>query len=209
MERFARYLEWAGSDRERARRLYTLNTQISEALYTPLQMLEVVLRNRIHAIMSAAQGERWFEKDGLLAVENQRQQLAKAMEDIRKESKPPTAGRIVAALSFSFWTAMLSPSYEVLWQISLHRIARRENGKGLRRQELAGPLTPIRTLRNRIAHHEPIIQWNLPRHYENILRITGWLSPAAASWCRTHSRFEQVHPGGRIELIQPPASSTD
>jgi hypothetical protein len=66
LERFARYVAWASGDRERALALYTLNTQLSEALYTRLQVLELALRNRIHTVMSAAHGERWFEVEGLL-----------------------------------------------------------------------------------------------------------------------------------------------
>lgn len=58
LERFARYVAWAGGDRARALELYTLNTQLSEALYTPLQALELALRNRIHTAMAAAYGER-------------------------------------------------------------------------------------------------------------------------------------------------------
>ena len=65
---------------------------------------------------------------------------------------------------------------------------------------LSGPLTPIRTLRNRIAHHEPILHWNLDKHCANILRITGWLSLAAASWCGSHSRFREVWLTDRITL---------
>ena len=53
LERFGRYLCWADGDRDQAIALCTLNTRISESLYTPLQMLEVVLRNRIHFVMSA------------------------------------------------------------------------------------------------------------------------------------------------------------
>jgi len=41
LERFSRYLHWAEGDHIRALELYALNTQVSEALYTPLQMLEV------------------------------------------------------------------------------------------------------------------------------------------------------------------------
>jgi hypothetical protein len=51
--RFGRYSAWAAGDKQRAITLYTLNTQLSESLYTPLQMLEVALRNRIHAVLSA------------------------------------------------------------------------------------------------------------------------------------------------------------
>ena len=58
----------------------------------------------------------------------------------------------MSSLTFSFWTSMLAPACEDMWQTTL----------------------------NRIAHHEPIMHWNLDKHYANILRITGWLSPAAA-----------------------------
>ncbi len=36
LERFGRYVAWAGGNRERALELYTLNTQVSEALYIAL-----------------------------------------------------------------------------------------------------------------------------------------------------------------------------
>ena len=51
---------------------------------------------------------------------------------------------------------------EVMWQPTLHRIGAKPNGKGLRRKDVLGPLSPIRTLRSRIAHHEPIITWDSP-----------------------------------------------
>jgi hypothetical protein len=204
LERFGRYLAWAGGDRARALELYALNTRLSEALYTPLQMLEVALRNRIHLILSAARQPRWFEEDGFLAVPHQNGQVVEALADLARDKKEPTQGRVVAALTFSFWTAMLGAPYENLWQTNLHRIGRREDGKGLRRKDLSAPLTPIRLLRNRIAHHEPILAWNLPKHHDAMLRITGWLSPTAAAWCRGLDRFDQVHPPGRIALQEAP-----
>ncbi len=200
LERFGRYLVWAAGDRARALDLYALNTRLSEALYTPLQMLEVALRNRIHAVLSASIQPRWFESPGFLALPHQNEQVADALADLAREQKEPTPGRVVAALTFSFWTTMLGTPYENLWQTDLHRIGRRDDGKGLRRKDLSGPLTPIRILRNRIAHHEPILAWDLPKHHGAMLRITQWLSPAAAAWCRTLDRFGEVHPPGQIEL---------
>ncbi|MDT7953555.1 MAG: Abi family protein [Acetobacteraceae bacterium] len=200
LERFARYLAWAGGDHTRALELYALNTRLSEALYTPLQMLEVALRNRIHSVLTAAWGERWFEDERFEPVANQREQLVAAKADLLREHKEPTPGRVVAALTFSFWTSMLSPAHENLWQMTLHPIARREDGKGLRRKDLSRPLTPIRVLRNRVAHHEPILAWDLPKHHGAILQVTTWLSPAAAAWCRKHSRFDQVFPPQAVQL---------
>ncbi len=84
LERFGRYLDWAAGDRARAIELYTLNTQISESLYTPLQMLEVALRNRIHAVMTETRHEDWFHDEGCLLGKWQSDQLAKAIEEVRE-----------------------------------------------------------------------------------------------------------------------------
>lgn len=202
LERFGRYLAWGGGDHVRALNLYALNTRLSEALYTPLQMLEVALRNRMHAVLSTSIQPRWFEAPGFLSVPHQNEQVVEALANLRRERKEPTAGRVVAALTFSFWTAMLGTSYENLWQTHLHRIGRRDDGKGLRRKDLSSPLTPIRLLRNRIAHHEPILAWDLPKHHDAMIRVTELLSPAAAAWCRNLDRFGQIYPLERIALQQ-------
>jgi hypothetical protein len=200
-DRFGRYLAWAGGDRTRALDLYALNIRLSEAFYPALQMLEIALRNRIHAVLSEAFQPEWFWKEGFLAVPHQATQLATAVAELGREDKEPTASRIVAALTFSFWTTMLGPTYENLWQQHLHRIGRRPDGKGLRRKDFTAPLTPIRILRNRIAHHEPVLAWNLPQHHEAMLRLTGWLSPRAAIWCLALDRFTAVYPPARIDLL--------
>ena len=162
--------------------------------------VEVALRNRIHAVMHEAYHETWFQDPAIVLKARQVEQVAMAIADIEFNGKDVTPGRIVAALTFSFWTAMFGPDYETLWQKTVHKIARRPDGKGLRRKDFSGPLHPVRTIRNRIAHHEPILNWNLRKHYGNIVAMTEWLSPPAAAWCRAHCRFEKVYPQERIAL---------
>lgn len=200
LERFSRYVTWAGGDRDQALALYTLNTRLSEALYAPLQALELSLRNRVHVVMTEAHGERWFEVDDLLQAPHQREQVADAVAELVKDGKDPTAGRVVAALTFSFWTAMVSPVYENLWRTTLNGIAIRPDGKRLSRKQLSRPLTPIRVLRNRVAHHEPVLHWSLPKHHGQILEITKWLSPAVAEWLATIDRFAATYPAGGYTL---------
>ncbi|WP_295844958.1 hypothetical protein [Tardiphaga sp.] len=204
LERFGRYLAWADGDRGRALELYTLNSLISESLYIPLQMLEVALRNKVHAVMTEALHDGWFHDDGLLLGDRQPDQIAAAIDDITRDGRDATPGRIVAEVTFSFWTAMFGTPYDELWKTTLHRVARKPNGKGVLRKDFAGPLTPIRILRNRIAHHEPIIAWNLAKHHGKMVELTEWLSPAAAAWCRQHDRFDQVYPKDRISLAVIP-----
>ncbi len=54
--------------------------QPSEALHTPLQILGVVLRNRIHAVLEETLHKRWFDDDGFLPVENLNKAHARVKE---------------------------------------------------------------------------------------------------------------------------------
>lgn len=204
LERFARYLAWSAGDRTQAIALYSLNTRLSECLYTPLQMLEVVLRNRIHMVLEDWKGEGWFQAEaGVVTGTHQGDQILKAIGELAKDGKPASACGVVAGLTFSFWTAMFGSNYEVMWQQALHRIADTSAPRGLRRKSFSGPLTRMRMLRNRIAHHEPILAWNLPKHHAQMLEIIGWLSPPAAEWCRENDRFPEAYPETGYFLAQP------
>lgn len=201
LERFARYVTWASGDRERALALYTLNTQVSEALYIALQTLEVSLRNRIHHVMTLSHGERWFENSDLITIKHQSAQVTDALTELKSSGKEASPGRVVAALSFSFWTTMFSPSYEELWRSRLKNIATRE-GKSLVRKDFSRPLTQIRLLRNRIAHHEPILHWDLRKHHRALRDLTHWLSAPAFAWSAPLDRFEQVYPAEGVILAR-------
>lgn len=206
--RWGTYLSWAGGDRERALMLYGLNVELSESFHAPLHMLEVALRNRIDGVLAAAAGEGWYDLPAFQANRRQPEMLARARQDLRDAGKAESPGALVAALTFGFWTALLGKEYEDLWQRTLHRIARRSDGKGLRRKDFTRPLGPLRMLRNRIAHHEPVLHWDLPKHHVALLALTSWLSPVAAEWSRAHSRFEALYPpeGIVLHLSAPPVS---
>ena len=195
LERFGRYLAWAADDRGQAIALYSLNTRLSECLYTPLQTLEVALRNRIHSVLTVTKGADWYsDTAGVLLVAHQSDQVAKAIEELARAGKPLTAGGVIASLTFSFWTSMFNKDYETLWQQILYRIADSHAPKGLKRKSFSGPLTPIRVLRNRIAHHEPILGWNLRKHHAQIIELIEWISRPAATWCRENDRFIDSYP---------------
>ncbi|NJC42039.1 hypothetical protein GGQ87_002334 [Brevundimonas alba] len=202
LERFARYVAWADGDRQKAVDLYTLNTQVSEALYVSLQALEVALRNRIHTVLSDAHGPGWFHPEAGLLTDRQNQQVAAAVAELIAERKPIEDGRIVAALTFSFWTSMFGREHDDLWKRTLHRIGTRD-GRFLARKDFTTRLTKVRLLRNRIAHHEPILYWNLPEHHQAIRDMTLWLSPAMDDWRSGLDRFAAVHPPERLILARP------
>lgn len=203
-ERFGRYVRWANGDRDQALRLYALNMRLSAALYVPLQMLEVVLRNRMHVVLADTLGPWWFDRPDILMSAHQPAQLRKARRHLSDQRKAETPDRLVAALTFGFWTSMLSPKHEALWQTILHRIARRDDGRGLRRKDFSGPLFLIRDVRNRIAHHEPILHREPADRYADMIRLTRWMSPSAADWCEDLCAFNAVYPTGGLALRGAP-----
>jgi hypothetical protein len=62
----------------------------------------------------------------------------------------------------------------------------------LRRAEAHKPLDYLRTLRNRIAHHEPIFTRHLAADFRSILEVSGWICTKTADWIRHHSRVEEI-----------------
>jgi hypothetical protein len=200
-ERFDRYLKWANADEEEAFRLYSLNTALSESLYTPLQMLEITLRNQIHRAMTEKFTVLWIDNESILD-DLQKERIAKAKSDLLKSGKPVAPEDVVATLTFGFWTTLFNREHADLWNSVLHTIAD-DRGRKLSRKEMATPLNRIRALRNRIAHHEPVIHWNLRAHYAEILRMTGWLSGAAYNWSLHNSRFDHVYPKEGLDIKKP------
>ncbi|ERP97784.1 hypothetical protein Q669_21500 [Labrenzia sp. C1B10] len=201
LERFQRYLDAANGDRSLAYKLYALNTAIAEAMFSPIQMLEVALRNRFHAELSKTYGDDWYDQIGVITDVFQRNQIAEAKLNLVRDRKPIEPGRVVASLSFGFWTSCLGRRYEDMWRRTL-RHAFQHAPDGLTRKRINSPLTRIRLLRNRIAHHEPLLKHNLLDRHDRIVEITGWLSPIASDWSKHHCRFSEVYDDDLSKLFR-------
>jgi len=186
-ERLAAYRSMARGNHWVAIQLYERNTELSEALYGVIQGLEVALRNAIHNRMSADVGRTdWYDIVGLRQTE--RDALDDAKRAILDRPATITPGKVVAELTFGFWTKLFSSTYEkTLWVKHLHRIIPIR----VQRTQLHGRLTDLKTLRNRIAHHERIIgKRDLLQDYDNLLETIGWISPDIGSWVRSTNCFK-------------------
>ncbi|MCB9990873.1 MAG: Abi family protein [Rhodospirillales bacterium] len=196
-ERFNRYLGLADNDTDQALQFYATNAVLSQSLYIPLQALEVTLRNSLHSVLNEDMDEYWFDRPGVLLAKNQLLQIGEAKAKLVTDKKDISSGAVIAALSFGFWTSMFKPDYEELWRHCLHKIVMPEKRKGMTRKTFSGPLEPIRTIRNRIAHHECIIGLDLRNHYFQIKNLTGLLAPEACHWIETYSIFEKTYQDNR------------
>lgn len=184
-ERLAAYVDYARGDKWVAIRLYERNTEISEALYGIIQALEITLRNAIHNLLSEQLGgPEWYEKISL--TESECANIEAVKKNIHNRPAPLTSGRVLAELTFTFWGRLFSDSYDkTLWVPHLRKIfpLKLQNS----RRFVHGRLVALKTLRNRIAHHERLIcgRQKVQQDYEDILETIGWINPTIREWAES------------------------
>ena len=195
-ERLGTYLIATRGDRERAMRLHVWNTAVSAAFYGPLQGLEVTLRNAMHKSLVELYGPAWYDNPSAGLDKGDLERVTGARSKLARAGYGNEASRVVAALSFGFWVSLTGPggrlasgakaNYEMtLWRPALRRAF--SHCKRLTRKQAHRPLNDLRTLRNRIAHHEPIFARDLANDHKRILDVVEWISPGTARWIECHS----------------------
>lgn len=184
---------------------YAWNIALCESLYPSVQMLEVALRNTIHqAATQHFKRTDWFDTPGVLQQFHERDAVTKAKAALTLHNKPLDAHRIVAELTFGFWTSLLDRRYEqILWPPLLKDAFPYMPRKHRTRANLSKRFHTMRQLRNRIFHHEPIAHWrDLARQHGEIVEAIAWIAPAAKDLVQAIDRFPTVHAQGTAPIEQ-------
>lgn len=176
---------------------YFWNIDLAESLVPCLHAVELALRNSIHAAFTAHYGtDMWFYQEDVLQS-GQLVQFANGLREVAKKPKP-LAGRIVAELQFGFWVTLLSGPYDQeIWANSNFTLLRTvfPNAPTLSRDQAHKRFNPIRQLRNRVMHHEPI--WdqnkiNLTQRHQEIHEAIQWISPTLGQAILAVDNFKVV-----------------
>ncbi len=178
-DRLTKYMGWAGGELYQAIRLYERNTALSEGLYGVIQGFEVELRNSLHeSLRSFAGRDDWYDCVHFERWETDSIQKAKIAA--ARGSGLVKPGKIVAELTLGFWAGLTASIYEKrLWVPCLYKAFPFSR---VNRKELYAKLDDLRRLRNRIAHHEPILDRPLDRSYSEILQVSSWIDPIVSEW---------------------------
>lgn len=186
-ERLEKYLSLTGQDLDGALKLYEENTRLSESFYTPLQCVEICLRNCLHEQLTARYGDEWYRSQEAPLSSDSRRIIFDAMEELRKDRKPVIPGQVVAELKFAFWVGLLGPGYDAtLWRGGLYKAFLADGGRP--RKVVHGRFNFIRRFRNRVAHHEPIFDRQLFQIHTEIIEAIRWMCRDTANWAAYHSR---------------------
>lgn len=199
--RLDRYLKRYNGNRKLALRLYTWNLAASSALWGPINILEIAVRNSIHdKLVERAGRDDWWADSCIRLCKNEQEAIDSAISTLqRRGTENPTSDQVVAATSFGLWVGLTSGgvprdrlySYETtLWQPRLQHAFPYRGDR--RRKYIHARLDNIRLLRNRIAHHEPIYRSPLQKIYDDILEVAAMVHPDARDFIVSHSRAQEV-----------------
>ena len=196
-ERLEPYIRYHDDDFDKALEHYKANIEISEAFYPMLSILEVGLRNNMdYQLTLKFNDDNWFENNEFIKIASSYQidSISDARKNIYREKKVVTPGKIIAELSFGFWTSLFDAKFEMsLWKNL--RLAFPNCPKRIRqRKTMSAKFNGIRKLRNRIFHHEAIT-WNLGvvNNYKNeIIEGIDWLNEGLVEWSNDLIHIDKV-----------------
>lgn len=178
---------------------YAWNMALSESMYPILQTLEITLRNAIYeAAKEYFKRDDWFDDTAVIHYQYNQMAIRKAKQALERQNKPLEPGRIIAELTFGFWTSLLDRRYEqILWHKIIKTTFPYMPRTNRTRQHLSQRFNKIRFLRNRVFHHEPIWYWqDLAQQHQDMLEALGWISPEMKELVMTVDRFEATYGEG-------------
>ncbi len=192
-KRLSTYYNLFPTDKEKAIEYYSLNTQISESLYPMLSNLEIALRNSIHNSFAIHfKSAYWFSEFNQPELFDQ---VNIAKRKILAGHHPMEADKVVAELTFGFWTSLFNKQYaKDFWKPLMYSFPLLETSFK-RRDKISYKLNHIRKFRNRIFHYEPICNdlRALATNHNSILEILNWINADIVNWTKQTDRFDNLY----------------
>lgn len=202
--RFQKYVDSCAGDRARALALYEWNGILGQALMRDIAHFEIALRNTYDTVFAA----RWPGSDHWLLDPNSPAvtpiwRIKKDRSGLKRGSDVnylnrrtvdaairacggvhATPGKVMAELSFGFWRHLTSASHEkTVWVPYLHHAYPPKTN----RASVDRIIGNINSVRNRIAHHEPIFDRTKAPDQEpdqlhaDLMRVLSMIAPDVAT----------------------------
>lgn len=158
---------------------YNYNIEISNVFYSPLNLLEVSIRNTLHtAFSNYLNDQKWLAnyKKHTILKRREASKIDEAINDLKKKNKPLEEGRIIAELNLGFWINLYDRPYMELHKSMIKRQFPLATNRQRNIHIIRTQLNEIRNLRNRVFHYEPVWHWNnLDEYFRNIKNYLLWM----------------------------------
>ncbi|MBZ4618835.1 Abi family protein [Mycobacterium avium] len=199
------YMAATCGDKQQALELYLWNCAAGAALWEVLSHVEVAIRHALDSALTARHERLGRSDDDWLWHPDVRKELgSKAAEDINealerantsaKRGYTVTSDHVIAELNFGFWRFLFAKDRESAIGSAIRKAfphapnATRANDLS----DLNTMVSMLYSLRNRIAHHEPIWWTRLDFRYSDALRILSYISPGLRDFVANNSRFDAI-----------------
>ncbi|PWG01944.1 hypothetical protein [Sphingosinicella humi] len=189
--RFSTYLTKGGGDEAYALALYLYNARVAKAFLYPLGVVEVTLRNAIDALLVSRFGLTWHTDEALRVGLLTEPGLATLEKAIDRAGAGASRGQVVSELTFDFWSNLFRPDYHDLWRTNLNVVFPNLE-RGTKRHDIQAMVKAINRFRNRVAHHEPVLDLNVTDIYSKIVEIVALRCNETAAWLKHHSTVSAV-----------------
>ncbi|WMJ67596.1 hypothetical protein [Stenotrophomonas sp. 24(2023)] len=178
-----------------AESLYLWNMRLCGALMMPIHLCEVVIRNAAASALARQHGPQWPWNDAF------RRRLPASASAVARPALEQLIGRatdtseIVANLPLVFWQQLFTCRFDAtLWIPALGGVLRHAPAAhpSVVRKAIYTDIDRIRHLRNRIAHHEPILERDIGADLAAIGRLIHARCPQTLGWLQRHERATTV-----------------
>ena len=198
--RFQTYLNCVNGNQKLAVKLYQHNAELSGSLFLPLNVTEVTLRNAINKAFQNQFGNNWYnEQKFIRQIDKKTNGKLKSVIGVLKGKNMYNHNQVVANLSFGFWVdAFDEKRFHRFWRDNVNKTFPNWKEKFPNkktqdmRDEIRNIINPIRELRNRIAHHEIILNRNVKDVHQNMIQLTALICKETAKWIEQNSKVNEV-----------------
>lgn len=193
-KRVSRYVQACGSDTRKAMTLYRYNLRLAQEIFTIISCFEVSLRNAIDEKLVPILGSEWLKDSVMPGGIFTTPKLKKTYNTIiYSYNKLDSQGdyshsKLIASMDFGMWKYMFSPLQYQLTHQSLLGIfpykMRSTPSCHINHTYFFNELDKVNTLRNRIAHHEPVCFYlqdpvidttHIMTEYQKIQTLFAWM----------------------------------
>lgn len=165
-KRLNRYLLACDGDKRKAMTLYRYNLRLAQELLTIVSCFEVSLRNAIDDILVPQFGEEWLKdsvsEGGMFTdpvLHKTNRTISEALQKLKSQGIY-SHSKLLAQMDFGMWKYMYSPlQYNLTHQTLMGAFPHKQRSTPqlhINQSYIFNELDKINTLRNRIAHHEPL-----------------------------------------------------
>jgi hypothetical protein len=162
----------------------------------PAHFAEVATRNAVSDVLTAVYGPNWpWQQIFRQSLPSPSSGFSPRQDLIRTAAQEPTTGKVIAELKFVFWETMFTARHdERLWTPYIHQVF--PNGAthtpNVLRKRIREDLEAIRRVRNRIAHHEPIIGVGLATTLTRMVELVNLRCSSTANWVKAMEEASTV-----------------